>query len=162
MRTHLHIHIGHTHQSKLLKEGLCVNMLIHCSPRISLHKNNKQMCFCLCIWTPCASKVLCVFCTRDMNSCFIPSACAASDFPHSTGHPAVQLHCTCALQFVSKRFPKSQNIFSAIQCAHHMQKRWGWKIGLCSGASWPGPPLPWCGSGFKDKWLHVNQIWHAV
>lgn len=102
-------------------------MHIHRGPRISWHKNNKRMCFCLCIWTPRASKVLCVFCARDVNSCFIPSAGAASDSPHSTGHPAVQLHCTRALQFVSKRFPKSQNISSAIQCAHHMQKRWGLK-----------------------------------
>lgn len=78
--------------------------------------------------------MLCVFCARDMNSCFIPSAGAASDFPHSTGHPAVQLHCTRALQFVSKRFPKSQNISSAIQCAHHMQKRWGLKNWVVLGS----------------------------
>lgn len=30
------------------------------------------------------------------------------------------------------------------------------------GALWTGPPLPLYGSGLKDKWLHVNQIWHAV
>lgn len=29
-------------------------------------------------------------------------------------------------------------------------------------ALWPGPPLPFCTSGFKDKWLCVNHIWHAV
>lgn len=84
------------------------------------------------MWTPCVSKVLCMFCTRDTNSSFILSACAESDFPHFTGHPAVRLHCTCALQFVSERFPKSQNIFSAIQCAPPMQKKMVCKIGLCS------------------------------
>lgn len=145
MRAHLHIHIGHTHQSKLLKEGLCVNMLNHCGARISLHQNNKQMCFYLCIWTPCASKVLCVFCTRDMNSCFIPSACTASDFPHSTGHPAVQLHRTCALQFVSKRFPKSQNISSAIQCGSPFAEKMGLKnwVVLGSLVAWPTAAMVW-------------------
>lgn len=38
----------------------------------------------------------------------------------------------------------------------------GLKNRVVLGALWPGPPLPLCRSGFKDKWLHVNQIWHAV
>lgn len=89
-------------------------------------------CAFVCMRTPCVSKVLCMFCTRDTNSCFILSACAESDFPHFTGHPAVRLHCTCALQFVSERFPKSQNIFSDIQCTPHMQKKMVCRTGLCS------------------------------
>lgn len=73
-----------------------------------------------------------------MNSCFILAACAVSDFPHFTGHPAVQPHRTCTLQFVSKRFPKSQNILSAVQCAPHMQKRWSEKLGcVWSPVAWP-------------------------
>lgn len=41
-------------------------------------------------------------------------------------------------------------------------KKDGLKNWVVLGALWPGPPLPLYGNGFKDKWLHVNQIWHAV
>lgn len=112
-----------------------------CTPTVALASpciKTTNKCAFVCVWTPCVSKVLCMFCTRDMNSCFVLSACVESDFPHFTGHPAVWLHCTCAPQFVSKRFPKSQNIFSAIQCAPHMQKGWSAKLGCAqSPVAWP-------------------------
>lgn len=46
-------------------------------------------------------------------------------------------------------------------CSPHAEKMVckNWAV---LGALWPGPPLPLSWSGFKDKWLPVNQIWHAV
>ena len=97
----------------------------------------KQTCFCLCINSLCEQSTVHVL-HRDMNFRFLLSACAVFDFPHFTGHPAVQRHCTYTLQFVSKRFPKSQNIFSAVQCAPHMQKRCFEKSGCArSPVAWP-------------------------
>lgn len=104
-------------------------------------------CAFVCVWTPCVSKVLCMLCARDMNSCFILSACAESDFPHFAGHPAVRLHCTWALQFVSKRFPKSQNIFPAIQGAPHMQERWSAKLGCARS------PVAWATAAIVYPWF---------
>lgn len=102
-----------------------------------LQITNKQTRFCLCVNSLCEQRTVHAL-HRDMNSRFILSASAVSDFPHFTGHPAVQLHYTCTLQFVSKRFPKSQNILSAVQCAPHMQKRWSEKLGCAwSPVAWP-------------------------
>lgn len=95
-----------------------VNTFIHThthhaqSSNISREKENK--CGFLCIWI--LYKVPCIY--IDMNSRFILSGCAVSDFLHFTGQPAVQLHYTCTVQFVSKRFPKLWNISSAAWPAH--------------------------------------------
>lgn len=122
----------------------------------SLQTTRKQTRFCLRVNSLCEQSAVHVL-HRDMNSHFILPACAVSDFPHFTGHPAVQLHCPCSPQFVSERVPKSQNILSAVQCAPHMQKRWPKKWG-CAGSpvAWPTAAIVW--GGFQDKWLHVNQI----
>lgn len=109
-------------QNKTLEEGLHENIHTGCACLWSpLQIANKQTCFCLCVNSLCEQSTGHVL-HKDMNSCFILSACAVSDFPHFTGHPAVLLHCTCTLQFVSQRFSKSQNILSAVQRAPHMQK----------------------------------------
>lgn len=154
---------GHTHQLPNCFKKAYVWMyrptMVLDSPCIKT--TNK--CAFVCMWTPCVSRVLCMFCTRDMNSCFILSACAESDFSHFTGHPAVQLHHTCTLQFVSKRFPQiTKHRFCHPVCSPYAEKM-VWKIGLClEPCGLAHRPLPLCGSGFKDKWLYVNQIWHAV
>lgn len=97
---HAHKHINtHTHHAQ--------------SSNISREKENK--CGFPCIWI--LYKVPCIY--IDMNSRFILSGCAVSDFLHFTGQPAVQLHYTCTVQFVSKRFPKLWNILSAAWPAHH-------------------------------------------
>lgn len=96
---HAHKHIyTHTYHTK--------------SSNTSREKENKYGF--LCIWI--LYKVLCIY--IDMNSHFILSGCAVSDFLHFTGQPAVQLHYTCTVQFVSKRFPKLWNILSAAWPAH--------------------------------------------
>lgn len=118
----------HTYQDKMQKESLCVNIYAWTVAIESPENNPQQTCFCLCVNSLCEQSTVHVL-HRDMNSCFILSACAVSDFPHFTGHPAVQLHRTCTLQFVSKRFPKSQNVLSAVQRAPHMQKSWSEKLG---------------------------------
>lgn len=146
------------------------------SSNISREKENK--CVFLCIWI--VYKVPCTY--IDMNSRFILSGCAVSDFLHFTGQPAVQLHYTCPVQFVSKRFPKLWNILSAAWPAHHSASARGASthiermaqkefsvyiymyIYFMLGAHTSGPihSCHCAGVGFKDKWLHVNQIWHAA
>lgn len=101
-RAHKHIS-PHTHT--------CTHTCTH-SSNISREEGNK--CVFLCIWI--LYKVPCIY--IDMNSPFILSGCAVSDFLHFTGQPAVQLHYTCTVQFVSKRFPKLWNILSAAWPAH--------------------------------------------
>ena len=110
----------------------------------------KQTCFCLCINSLCEQSTVHVL-HRDMNFRFILSACAVFDFPHFTGHPAVQRHCTCTPQFVSKRFPKAQNIFSAVQRAPHMQKRCFEKSGCARS------PVAWPTTAIVQEWvLKIN------
>ena len=58
-----------------------------------------------------------------MNSPFILSGHAVSDFLHFAGQPAVQLHHNCTVQFVSKRFQNVRNILPAAQPAHHPTSR---------------------------------------
>lgn len=89
------------------------------SSNISREKENK--CVFLCIWI--VYKIPCTY--IDMNSRFTLSDCAVSDFLHFTGQPAVQLHYTCPVQFVSKRFPKLWNILSAAWPAHRSASAWG-------------------------------------
>lgn len=158
-RAHKHIS-PHTHT--------CTHTCTH-SSNISREEGNK--CVFLCIWI--LYKVPCIY--IDMNSPFILSGCAVSDFLHFTGQPAVQLHYTCTVQFVSKRFPKLWNILSAAWPAHRSASAQGAGVHtermapekkkcfmLGAPHKWPNTPLPLFGSGFKDKWLHVNQIWHAA
>lgn len=92
-----------------------------------LRITTKQTCFCLCVNSLCEQSTV----HRDMHSHFILSACAVSDFPHFAGHPAVQRHCTCTPQLVFKRFPESQNISSAVQCAPPYAEKMVWRIRLC-------------------------------
>lgn len=126
-----------------------------------LQITNKQTCFCLCVNSRFEQSTVHVL-PRDMNSRFILSVCAVSDFPHFTGHPAVYLLCSCTLQFVSKRFPKSQNILSCNPTDSPYAKKMVWEIGLCLEPCGLAHHCLCTGMVFKDKWLHVNQIWHAV
>lgn len=131
------------------------------SSNISREKENK--CGFLCVWI--VYKVPCTY--IDMNSRFTLSDCAVSDFLHFTGQPAVQLHYTCPVQFVSKRFPKLWNILSAAWPAHRSasarcastniermaQKKFSIYIYIYmfdgwSPYKWPNTPLPLCRSGF--------------
>lgn len=131
------------------------------SSNISREKENK--CVFLCIWI--VYKVPCTY--IDMNSRFILSGCAVSDFLHFTGQPAVQLHYTCPVQFVSKRFPKLWNILSAAWPAHHSASARGASTHIARMAQkkfsvyiyvyifyawspykWPNTLLPLCRSGF--------------
>lgn len=133
------------------------------SSNISREKENK--CVFLCVWI--VYKVPCTY--IDMNSRFTLSDCAVSDFLHFTGQPAVQLHYTCPVQFVSKRFPKLWNILSAAWPAHRSAsardastniERMAQKIFyiyiyiyICMFDGWspykcPNTPLPLCRSGF--------------
>lgn len=117
------------------KGGSCADVPTGWAYGIPANNPQANMLF-FYVWTPCEQSTVHVL-HRDMNSRFILLAHAVSDFPHFTGHPAVRLHCTCSLQFVSRRFPKSQNILSAVQRAPHMQKRWSknWVVlGACGQA----------------------------
>lgn len=154
---HAHKHIyPHTHHAQ--------------SSNISREKGQK--CVFLCVWI--LYKVPCMY--IDMNPRFILSGCAVSDFLHFTGQPAVQLHYACTVQFVSKRFPKLWNILSAAWPVHRSaaarsaptriermapkKNIYVWCLEPIRVAqSTPAIVQEW---GFKDKWLHVNQIWHAA
>lgn len=138
---HLHVHVWTPSPGQNDKEGFCANTRPDRAERIPCKSPPSKRAF-VYVWTLCVSKVLCMLLHTDMNSRFILSACAVSDFAHFTGHPAVQLHCTRTLQFVSKRFPKSQNISSAVQCAPRMQKRWSEKLGCAwSPVAWPATAM---------------------
>lgn len=128
------------------------------SSNIGRVKENK--CGFLCIWI--LYKLPCIY--IDMNSRFILSGCAVSDFLHFTGQPAVQLHYTCTVQFVSKRFPKLWNILSAAWPAHRSASARGASTHIermalkkkknidmfdaWSPYKWPNTALPLCRSGF--------------
>lgn len=115
-----------------------------------LQITNKQTCFCLCVNSRLEQSTVHVL-PRDMNSRFILSVCAVSDFPHFTGHPAVYLLCSCTLQFVSKRFPKSQNILSCNPTDSPYAKRWSEKL----GCAWS--PVAWPTTAFVRGWfLKIN------
>lgn len=136
---------GHSYQHKMHQKGFCGNIRTDSAYRVPCKQPISKPAF-VYVQTLCEQSSV-HFPHRDMNSLFILAAYAVSDFPHFTGHPAVQLPCSRTPQFVSKRFPKSQNILSVVQCAPHMQKRWSEKLGCAWG------PVAWPTAAIVQEWF---------
>lgn len=116
-------------------------------PIESLQTTHKQTCFCLCVNSLCEQSTVHVL-HRDMNSPFILSACAVSDFPHFTGHQQSS-YTALALYNLSLRDSPNHKTSCLLSNVLPICRRDGLKNGVVLGALWPGPLLPLCGVVFK-------------
>lgn len=151
---------GHPHQDKTIKKA---SVRIHAQtvPRESPanhHRANVLLSMCeLSVW----AKYCACFCTQIwiLASFFQPVLYLILLTSLGTQQSS---YTALALYNLSLRDSPNHKTSRLLSNVLPVCRKDGLKNWVVLGAPWPGPPLPWCGSGFKDKWLHVNQIWHAV
>lgn len=129
-------------------------------PMASLQITRKQTRFCLCVNSVWAKDCACSAQRYEspLHS-FSPCCIWFSSLHWAPSSPATTALALHNLSLRDSPNHKTSCLLSNVLplCGKDGLKNW-----VELGALWPGPLLPLCRGGFKDKWLHVNQIWHAV
>ena len=125
-------------------------------PIESLQITHKQTRFCLCVNSPGEQSTGHVL-HGDMNSLFILSAVLYLIVLTSLGTQQSNYTALALLNLSRRESPKRKASCLLSKVLPICRKR-GLKNWAVLGALRPGPLLPLCRSGFKDKRLHANQI----